>query len=39
MAAQGDADRTFQHMTPMDYVENAGAWVRIIPYSGPGARR
>ncbi len=39
MAARGDAERTFGHMTPMDYVENpSGAWVRIIPRSGPPAR-
>jgi hypothetical protein len=40
MAAQGDSNRAFEHITPLDYVENAsGAWERIIPYPGPGARR
>jgi hypothetical protein len=40
MAAQGDAERTFEHMTPMDYVLNpSGAWGRIIPKPGPPPRK
>jgi hypothetical protein len=40
MAAQGDSEHAFQNMTPLDYVENvSGAWVRIVPYSGPSLRR
>jgi hypothetical protein len=33
MAAQGDSENYFEHMTPMDYVQNPeGAWTRIKPF-------
>lgn len=35
-AAQGDSDNVFQHVPPLDYMEDpSGAWVRIIPFPGP----
>ena len=40
IAANGDAENTFQNMTPLDYVQNpAGAWTRIVPFPGPSARK
>ena len=40
MAAQGDSEKVFQNMTPLDYVENdSGAWVRIVPFSGSLTRK
>jgi len=39
IAADGDANNVFNHMTPLDYVQNPeGAWVRIVPYQGPAAK-
>jgi hypothetical protein len=36
IAANGDAEMAFQHITPMDYFQDLdGAWKRITPYSGP----
>jgi hypothetical protein len=36
IAANGDAEMAFQHMTPMDYFQDQdGAWKRIIPFPGP----
>jgi NleD-like pathogen effector protein (putative zinc metallopeptidase) len=40
MAANGDAETVFAHMTPLDYVQNAaGAWTRLIPFPSPPARK
>jgi len=42
MAANGDADLVFEHMTPIDYFKApGGTWKRIIPFPPPpqGGRR
>ena len=36
IAADGDAEMAFQHMTPMDYFQDPdGAWKKISPFPGP----
>jgi len=40
MAANGDSEIVFAHMTPLDYVQNAtGAWTRLVPFPSPPARK
>ena len=40
MAANGDAETVFAHMTPLDYVQNpSGAWTRVTPFPSPSARK
>jgi len=39
IAADGDAEMAFQHMTPMDYFQDMdGAWKKISPFLGPQRR-